>query len=195
MNHDIVIEGFMYRLRPICDADAPFIIELRTNNHRSRYLHKVSGLLDDQLRWLEDYYNRSGDYYFLLERMDNNDREGLISIYDIDNNKMTAEIGRWILKPGSFGAAESAYLAFRFAFERLGLKMVYCRTVADNKKVVSFLDSCGIPEKLLLKHFFDLGGDGKKDAIEHRISQKNWIDISCKLEVLAEKVSTWYKGS
>ena len=158
MRHDISIEGFSFCLRPISNADASFVLDLRGSPELNRYLHVTSQSLSDQLGWFESYYERTGDYYFIIERNDTGVSEGVISIYDIDVNSLSGEWGRWIVKSGSLAAVESAWLMYRCAFEKLGLKSVYCRTVAANKQVVSFHDSCGIINKTLLPEYFSLGG-------------------------------------
>src|ERR1700733_7831815 len=124
MRHDLTVEGFAFRLRPIGDRDASLVLELRGDAKRNRFLHPIPPRLDDQLAWLARYYERPGDYYFVVERRDSGAAEGVISIYDIDPLGESGEWGRWILKPGSLAAVESAWLIYRCAFEQLGLQRV-----------------------------------------------------------------------
>jgi RimJ/RimL family protein N-acetyltransferase len=185
MRHDIILDGYAFRLRPIGDADAKFVISLRSNPQLNRYLHPSSNRVEDQLDWFAEYYRRPGDYYFVLERKDNNASEGVVSVYNIDTEYRTGEWGRWIIKPGSIGAVESALLIYRVAFERLHLHVLYCRTMADNAKVVSFHDSCGIIQRTLLPLYFDI--DGRRfDAVEHQIDTFTWAKICPRLEKLAQ---------
>lgn len=188
MRHDLTIAGPAFRLRPVTDVDAPFVLELRGNSKLNRYLHPITQCLNDQLDWLTRYYDRLHDYYFIVERQDSGGAEGLISIYDIDSQAACGEWGRWILKPRSLAAAESALLIYRCAFEKLALERVVCRTVADNAPVVSFHDSCGITTKRLLPGYFDLNGI-RVDAIEHQVSTRTWNEISPKLELMAQRTA------
>lgn len=188
MRHKITIEGFAYRLRPICDKDAEFIINLRSDPELNRFLHSTSASLASQLAWLNQYYERPGDWYFVLERRSNNFSEGLISIYDLDSQQVSAEWGRWILRKGSIAAVESAWLIYRCAFEQLCLREVYCRTVAENESVVSFHDSCGITERSLLPNHFDLNGR-KLDAVEHRLKGAVWKTLAPRLENLSQRMA------
>jgi len=184
MRHDLTQEGAAFRLRPIGDADAALVLELRSNPELNRFLHATSPSLDDQLAWLARYYERPGDYYFVVERLQGGAAEGVISLYDIDAANHGGEWGRWILRPGSLAAVESAWLIYRCAFETLGLQEVYCRTVADNGPVVSFHDSCGIADRRVLPAHFDLGGR-KVDAVEHRVVRSQWNELGPRLEKLA----------
>ena len=188
MRHDLSLAGIAFRLRPISDTDAPLVLELRCNPELNRYLHATSRSLNEQLVWFARYYERPGDYYFVIERRDSGAAEGVIAIYDIDTHAACGEWGRWILKPGSLAAVESAWLIYRCAFEQLGLERVYCRTIADNVPVVSFHDSCGIAARCLLPGHFNLGGK-QMDAIEHQVDRQSWVKIGSRMERLAQMMA------
>ncbi len=182
MQHEFTLLGHAFRLRPIGDADAAFVVALRNDPALNQYLHATSASIENQVAWFADYYARTGDYYFVIERADTGVAEGVISIYDIAVG--VGEWGRWILKPGSLAAVESAWLIYRMAFEQLALASIFCRTVADNAAVVSFHDSCGIPTRRVLPAHFLLGGK-KMDAVEHRMDTHSWAQIAPRLERLA----------
>lgn len=188
MRHDLTLAGPAFRLRPVSDADAALILQLRSDPQLNRYLHPTSPDLADQLAWLANYYERPGDYYFVVERRETGEPEGLISIYAINPDTGEGEWGRWILRPGSLAVVESAWLIYCCAFEQLGLTDVYCRTLAENAAVVSFHDSCGIAERRLMVGYFDLGGC-VADAVEHRVDRETWIRIAPQLEKFAWRIA------
>lgn len=188
MRHEIVIEGFAYQLRPICDSDAEFVIKLRSDPELNRFLHSTPANLEIQLDWLSQYYMRPGDWYFVLENRSDGTAEGLVSLYDLDAEQGRAEWGRWILRKGSIAAIESAWLIYRCAFEELCLREVYCRTVAENESVVSFHDSCGVTDRYLLRNHFNLNGF-LLDAVEHRVTNIKWKSIKPHLEHLAHRMA------
>jgi RimJ/RimL family protein N-acetyltransferase len=188
MRHRITIEGDAFRLRPISHLDAKFVVDLRNDKALNKYLHKSSSSIEDQILWIYNYYDRYNDYYFVIERRKNGNPEGLISVYDIDFPSKCGEWGRWILRKNSLAAVESALLIYRVSFEFLGLKNVYCRTIATNEKVVSFHDSCGITSKHILKEHFNISGN-KLDAIEHKVRQDEWKYIEPKLVKLSALIA------
>lgn len=188
MRHNLSIAGHAIRLRPVVDDDAPLVLRLRTDPKLGRYLHPTSDSLDEQLAWFARYYERPGDYYFVVERLDTGGAEGLISIYDIDFEAGCGAWGRWILRSGSLVAVESVWLIYRCAFEQLELRSVYSRTLAENAPVVSFHDSCGIRDRRLLPGHFDIGGQ-RRDAVEHRLDRQAWAEIGPRLENLARGVA------
>jgi len=189
MRHELVIEGPGFRLRPVTDADAPLLLELRGDPELSRFLHPTPPVLSNQLSWLAAYYERAGDYYFVVERQRDGAAEGVVALYDLDETRSMAEWGRWILRRGSLAAVESAALVYRCAFDRLALARVYCRTVADNVRVVAFHDSCGCAERRVLPAHFELGGR-VFDAIEHGVGRNNWREtVGPHLERLAARLA------
>ncbi len=188
MRHDIALTGHAYRLRPIDSGDAAFAAALRADAGLSRFIHGGDGDVQAQQRWLQAYFERPGDHYFVIESVRTGDAQGLVSVYDLDAGLRTAEWGRWILRHGSMAAPESAWLIYRVAFDVLNLDSVYCRTVAQNKRVVSFHNSCGIRSRRTLPAHFTLNGE-ILDAVEHRVERADWPRLSKRLEEFALMIS------
>lgn len=183
------IEGKAFRLRPVEMRDAAFIVWLRVQENLSRYVNPISGNLEDQERWIANYLARDNDYYFIIERITDGRQEGAISLYDVHaEGEGTAEWGRWVLRPGSLAAVESALLIYRYAFEVLGLKKTHCRTVAANTRVVSFHDSCGITNRQVLKDFVTIGGE-LQDSVEHSVFENEWSTVAARLQPLSDKTA------
>lgn len=173
MKHTSIITGEAFALRPLTLEDAPLIVELRTDRQRTKFLHSVSPSLNKQRMWIEGYLRRANDYYFVIERLRESTPEGLIGIYDVALDASGGEWGRWILRSGSIAAVESAYLIYKFAFEILRLKMVYCNTVVGNKSVVSFHDSCGLINRGIQAAHRTLDS-GVVDSIRHECTMEYW---------------------
>lgn len=189
MQHDLSLTGFRFRLRPVRIEDAAFILELRTDPELGRFLHATSPRLADQEAWLEVYAGRAGDYYFIVEDTKDEAPVGTIGVYDVEaEGPGQAEWGRWLIHPRSVAAVESALLVYRMAFEQLGLDEVYCRTMADNAKVVSFHDSSGARREGLLKDHVVLAGQ-PHDSVEHRVDRAVWETMQPRLEMLARRLA------
>ena len=106
MRHELSLAGAAFGLRPVRDDDAAFIVGLRSDPELGRWLNPTSPNVADQLAWLARYYERTGDYYFVIERLSNGAAEGLIGLYDVEGGE--AEWGRWLLKPGSLAAGDGS---------------------------------------------------------------------------------------
>lgn len=188
MRHNFTLTGQRCRLRPLAEGDAAFILALRTNPQRAQHLHPTSPDLTHQIAWIDDYFKRDGDFYFVVEREVDRLADGLIALYDVDVPTASAEWGRWILRDGSLCAIESALLIYRFGFEILHLDTIFCRTLVENDRVVSFHDSCGIPERRLLSAHFDFCGQ-RHDAIEHRLNRALWPTVARRLQRIVDRLS------
>jgi RimJ/RimL family protein N-acetyltransferase len=173
VEHSISLSCVRYRLRPVTLKDAAFIVELRSDPVLNRYLHEISPRVGDQVAWLERYFARPDDYYFIVEDADSGERHGTIGIYDVEEDGAGAQWGRWILKHGSMAALESAWLVYETGFSKLGLEILSSRTLVENPRVVSFHDSFGASRIGTLKDHFIVGGE-PKSAIEHRIAAADW---------------------
>jgi RimJ/RimL family protein N-acetyltransferase len=183
LRHDLHLPGYAFRLRPVRESDAPYIVDLR--RRAGAFLNRGAHSDDAQLQWLARYFERAGDYYFVVESSDGTRREGLVGVYDVSALNAEAEWGRWVLEPGSNAAVESALLVYRCAFERLRLERVRCRTHAANAAVVAFHDSCGLARaagEVMIEH------NGERcAAVEHVLSRADWPRAGERLDNLARR--------
>jgi RimJ/RimL family protein N-acetyltransferase len=189
VKHDISIQGDVFRLRPVNQDDAKFIADLRsTDSTRLKYINRGNGQKEDQEAWLLDYFNRDGDYYWIIERSSDGTAHGTISLYNIDDNNKTAEWGRWILRKGSVAAVESTMLVFSIALDIMHLESVYSLTVAENASVVSFHDNSGVYREALIKGYFLLDGS-EYDAVRHRLTRLNYPEVKRRLGRLSSMIA------
>lgn len=188
MKHTFLMEGYGYRLRPVGLKDVAFIVEARLEDmERNRYIHAISSDISDQEEWLERYFSREGDYYFVIENRFTRQAEGLIAFYNEEDGR--AEWGRWVVKKGSLAAIESVWLLYKIAFEKVGLHELYCRTIKDNIEVVSLHASIGEKTRCIHKDIFELNGK-IYDAVEQYSDKAHFIsEISPKLEKRSEQIA------
>ncbi len=174
MKHSITTSGFLYRIRPVDISDAQFIIDVRLEDkERNRYIHEISDDVELQKKWIENYLKREGDYYFVVENMLTGEKEGLIGIYNISNNK--AEWGRWVIKKDSFAALESVSLVYKTGFEKLGLDELYTRTIENNEQVVNFHKNINAKFRAQLINEVELNGN-KYNVIEQYVDKNYYFD-------------------
>jgi RimJ/RimL family protein N-acetyltransferase len=190
MRHSLEIDGSAFRLRPVRLNDAAFIVELRSDPERSRYLHKGAADAASQEHWLHDYFKTPGDCYFVIENQASGVREGTAGIYHLNAARRDAEWGRWILRRGSLAALESACLVYRLGFEMLGLESLYCRTIVENAAALAFHDSFGVERLRRLPRYFEC--DGRHlDAIEGRLTRARWLALRESVERKAARAAGW----
>jgi RimJ/RimL family protein N-acetyltransferase len=188
VKHDLHVRGYAFGLRPITLEDAEFIVQLRSDPERTRFLHPIPLSVEAQRAYLERYFERENDYYFVVERHRDNFRVGLIGIYNVNCEERTAEWGRWILRPGSLASVESVLRVYETAFDYLHFDEVYCRTVTENQRAVSFHDRYGLKRRAVLHGFFTLG-HMTYDAVEHCLSRQDWPQVRQRMDSSARSAA------
>ena len=194
MEHTIEIEGFGVRLRPVRLDDAEFIVWVRNLPH-------VKGRVGDtvpdaaaQKAWLQAYFQRPGDYYFVVETVGRK-RVGAYGIYDVRG--ASAESGRWVMRPEVPAALPSAIIAFDLAFGKLGLTELRAKTISTNQTVLSLNVKLGFERKHVEKDSQLIGGK-PVDQVHFALSKENWLkrrEGLLRLARFAEKqVLEWEKA-
>lgn len=122
-------------------ADAAFILSLRTDGNKSRYLSKVSADLSAQQAWLEGYASATDQAYFIIECQ--KEPIGTIRLYDAQEDSFCW--GSWILKDGrpSNAGMESALMVYAYAVDHLGFKHAHFSVHKSNQGVWEFHERFG----------------------------------------------------
>ena len=143
MKHSYIAEGFGVRLRPVRLEDAAFIVWLR---HLDRALGKIGDSGADvasQERWLDTYFHRESDCYFIIETLGENP-VGTFGVYDVSD--ACAECGRFVVRPGVQAAIPSSLLAGDMIFGQMGVRQLRATAVAANHTILSINRKLGFHE-------------------------------------------------
>ena len=143
MRHSLTTQGYGIRLRPVTLDDAQFIVWLRN-------LGCVKGRVGDsatdvagQERWLNSYFERKGDYYFIVETF----HETPLGTHAIYNLKETrAEIGRLIIRPGVKAVTTASLLIGDLFSEKMGITQLRATCVASNYAARTLFCKCGFSQ-------------------------------------------------
>ena len=134
------VEGPNLILRLIKPDDAAYVHGLRSNPAYNTHLSTVTGTVDDQRTWIEDYKSREAqgqEFYYVIERKDGM-RCGLVRLYDFDVESFTW--GSWILdesKPRK-AALESAVLIYQIGFLGHNLDSAIFEVLNENSHTLAF---------------------------------------------------------
>lgn len=132
--------GKSINLRLVTLSDAEFILALRTQTKKNRYLNPVENNLQNQQQWLKGYKKREQagqEYYFIIESQ-HHEPLGLVRIYDLQPESFCW--GSWLIKdqaPKST-AIESALCIYEFGFYCLGYPKAHFDVRKDNQRVIAF---------------------------------------------------------
>lgn len=181
MKHTLQSEGYGVRLRPVRMDDAAFIVWLRGLEHAKSYVGDSAPDVKSQETWLEDYFRRPGDYYFIIETAACRP-VGAYGIYDLRGD--SAESGRWIIRPEVPAAIPSAILALDTAFDKLRLTQLRASTVSTNLRVLSLNRKFGFRQVRVDPGAQVIGGK-TLDLVRFVLESKDWPTVRVRLVPLA----------
>ncbi|MEL6008182.1 GNAT family N-acetyltransferase [Citrobacter portucalensis] len=135
------ITGRSIRLRNVAPSDADFIVKIRTNEKKGRFISATSADISKQKKWIEDYLTSEGQAYFLITDLDNNPL-GTVRMYDQQGDSFCW--GSWVVSEDapSYCAIESALLVYTYALE-LGFKRAHFDVRKGNLSVIKFHERFG----------------------------------------------------
>jgi RimJ/RimL family protein N-acetyltransferase len=122
-------------------SDAAFILSLRSDEKKSRYLSAVTAELSAQQKWLESYELSQGQAYFIIEYK----RKCIGTVRLYDQHQSSFCWGSWILMKGSptHAAIESALMVYSYALDDLGFKAAHFDVRKGNESVWKFHERFG----------------------------------------------------
>lgn len=131
------------RLKFVNINDAKFIYDLRTNKILSKYLNPTSLKLNDQKKWLKQYFIRNEndqEFYFKFQFKKKNKFYDIGVARVIRLTKKKFSFGSWIMRPGSpsWLAVECALSIYEFAFKYKKFQKNLMWMDLRNKKVIIF---------------------------------------------------------
>lgn len=136
------IAGKNINLRDIEISDAQFVLDLRTNDKKSLYLHKTDADIQKQINYINKYKTLKNEWYFIIE--DKNGKPlGTVRIYDVIGDSFCW--GSWLIVDNapSQTALESALLIYDYAFDYLNFNNVHFDVRKGNVKVQRFHELFG----------------------------------------------------
>ena len=136
----MLICGKNINLRTVEIEDAEFIFSMRQNQNKTKYLSTVTGTVESQKEWIENYKQREEDkkeFYFVIESKDE-EKLGLVRMYDFQDESFCW--GSWLIKEDApkTTAIESALQIYEFGFYNLGFEKSHFDVRKGNDKVIAF---------------------------------------------------------
>lgn len=140
-----VITGAHCKLRPVTEDDSEFIVALRNEGSRSRFISKSVTSVQAQRDWIRAYdaRNRAGlEYYFICCDLQGTSW-GTIRVYNI--NEVGCTGGSWVMSAGAPTAVsiETSLLHLQFVFNILSKNVMYIEVRRANTRVWKWHEMCG----------------------------------------------------
>jgi len=134
--------GFTVRL--VNEADARFIIELRTRPEVGDFLHSTSNNIDGQKDWIRNYKKREqigSEYYFVYEK--NGIPFGVNRVYNISNGEGTT--GSWICAKNTnpIDTLATVVLLYDIVFNEIKLTKAFFNSNKNNNSALKVNHAIG----------------------------------------------------
>ena len=156
------IEGKFVNFREVDISDAQFILELRINPKKDRYINKIENNLQKQIDYITRYKTLHNEWYYIVERKDGTPL-GTNSIYPYpifteqwkdtkgyakDDSQGMLSPGRWVMSDEAnvLESLESDYLIKKIFFTNFPYDFAAQIVHKDNTKVLNFHKSWGSVE-------------------------------------------------
>ncbi|MCC3703432.1 GNAT family N-acetyltransferase [Rouxiella badensis] len=130
-------------LRPVETSDYEFVHSLRVAPKSTQFLTPVD---DDPLQqkvWLENYKKREAageEYYFIIQRIDNQQPIGSLRAYGVDREKSIAHCGSWILNENkTMTSAIESILLMLESMNDIGIGVLVVDARKDNAPALRFI--------------------------------------------------------
>ena len=147
--------------------------------------------LNEEKAWLKDNINNPNDYFFIVESI-SAIRLGTISVYNIDFERHTAEIGRLVMIPGVRSVLAASILRNDFSFYTLGLDTLTACIVSTNKTVLSYNRKLGA-EITHIAHSERIIASSPVDMVYLKLTKETWKKKRESLIQLAEQATSFQK--
>jgi RimJ/RimL family protein N-acetyltransferase len=128
-------------LRLVEEKDADFILKLRTDSNKSRFISETDSDVEKQKKWIREYKKREenkDEFYFIASDINNID----FATYRIYNKKEDIiEIGSFVSKPlyhNPINIIKVDILVKTFVFDTLGFQKLNFEVRKENKSVVNY---------------------------------------------------------
>lgn len=133
-------------LRNATVLDSEFVLSLRQDEKKRKYISATSTLLEDQIKWFDKYKNSFDQAYFVICDKDSNNL-GCIRVYN--PNELTYCFGSWLMIDGlsPLIAIESVLLIFWYG-KYLGFKNALIDVRKCNTSVWQFHEKIFSAERI-----------------------------------------------
>jgi RimJ/RimL family protein N-acetyltransferase len=175
------VTGRTLIFRNACVDDAQFILSLRTDTEKSRYLSSVPGDVHSQINWLKHYEQSNDQAYFIIQYQE--ESIGTVRLYDPQGDSFCW--GSWILHKNrpSHAAMESSLMVYAYAIDHLGFKSAHFDVRKGNGRVLQFHERFGARRTGETESdiFYRLDGNAISEARKH---YQRFLDESVQVEFL-----------
>ncbi len=137
------IEKYGLKVRLVNENDADFIVSLRSDPNKTKYMVTLNHEIESQIRWMKEYKKREKeglDYYFIYSSL-NNKPIGVNRLSHINCREKTAVTASWITIGGLIYEPFLMQLILNeIAFNLLEINILKGQIHIKNNKLIRFFE-------------------------------------------------------
>ena len=133
----------LIKLKPVDRDDIEFMRRIR-NENRNFFISRQILSRKDQQRWFENYRKKDNDFTYIFKKADK--RLGVGSIYNINNNKRNANIGRFVIDKTFQNQGYGKILLRKIeqiGFDKMGMETLNLEVLSDNISAIKLYKQAG----------------------------------------------------
>lgn len=135
------ISKYNIKLRLVEEADAGFIVEIRTDPRKSKFISKTNSDVKKQKAWIREYKKREQkqEEFYLIAIDEDNIEFATYRLYN--KSKESIEIGSFVSKPlydKPLNVIKVDIILKEYVFKDLGFNSLKFEVRKDNKTVINY---------------------------------------------------------
>ena len=135
------ISKFNIKLRLVEESDAEFIVDIRTDSSKSKFISFTNSNIEEQKKWIREYKNRekAEEEFYYIAIDENDEKFATYRLYNKNNNSI--EVGSFVSKPFykiALNVIKVDVILKTYVFEVLGYNSLNFEVRKNNKSVIIY---------------------------------------------------------
>ena len=182
LDENFSLKRYGLKVRLVDENDADFILSLRSNPNRTKYMLTLDNEIKKQKKWIQEYKRREKeglDYYFIYSN-DEGKPIGLNRISHVDFNRKTGKASSWIAIEGlKYEPLTMLLFGNEIVFDSIGIEMAWGEVHKNNSRAIKIFKLFGYKLKDSETEYYDFTlvkndfFDACKNSILSRIKKNN----------------------
>lgn len=157
LDENFTVERYGLKVRLVKENDAEFIISLRSDPNKTKYMITLTDEIENQIRWIQEYKEREReglDYYFIYSN-DEGKSIGLNRLSHIDYNEKSGKASSWIaIEELKYEPIIMILLANEVVFNIIGIESTWGELHKNNNSAYKILKLFGYKFKDIGTEYF-----------------------------------------
>ncbi len=128
-------------MRLVEESDAEFIVDIRTDSSKSKFISFTNSNIEEQKKWIREYKNRekAEEEFYYIAIDENDEKFATYRLYNKNNNSI--EVGSFVSKPFykiALNVIKVDVILKTYVFEVLGYNSLNFEVRKNNKSVIIY---------------------------------------------------------